>query len=290
MAKLKKGGLGKGLDALFVDNETSDSGEVTLRLSEIEPNRDQPRKEFSEESLSELADSIRLHGVIQPLLVRRLPSGNYQLVAGERRWRASRMAGLTEVPVVIRDLDDVEAMEIALIENLQRQDLNPIEEAMGYRQLMEKYGMTQEQVAQRVGKSRPAVANALRLLNLPQEVLEMVRDGQVTSGHARALLPLAEEPETVIEIARRIGTGRYSVRDVEKLCKARQEAAKQPKAEPVPEPAAWGAGSFYREVQLALEQELGRKVVVTAGKEGGTLSIQFVNEDDLRDLANKLSR
>ena len=289
MAKLKKGGLGKGLAALFVDNETSDSGEVTLRLSEIEPNREQPRKEFSEESLSELADSIRLHGVIQPLLVRRLPSGSYQLVAGERRWRASRMAGLTEVPVVIRDLDDVEAMEIALIENLQRQDLNPIEEAMGYRQLMDKYSMTQEQVAQRVGKSRPAVANALRLLNLPEEVVEMVREGQVTSGHARALLPLAEEPETVIEIARKIRTGRYSVRDVEKLCKTRQEAAKQPKEADASAPV-WGGSSFCREVQLALEQELGRKVTVTPGKEGGVLSIQFLNEEDLRDLANKLSR
>ena len=161
MARAKKGGLGKGLDALFMDNETVDSGGVvTLRLSQIEPNRDQPRKIFSEEALNELADSIREHGVLQPLLVRPLPGGSYQLVAGERRWRASRMAGLQEVPVVIREMDEEQAMEIALIENLQREDLNAIEEATGYKQLMERYGMTQEQVAKRVGKSRPAIANA----------------------------------------------------------------------------------------------------------------------------------
>ena len=166
MAKAKLGGLGKGLDALFVDNETKDSGNMMLRLSSIEPNKDQPRKQFDEDALMELADSIRQHGVIQPLLVRPLDNGMYQLVAGERRWRASRMAGLMEVPVVIRDLSGHETMEIALIENLQRKDLNVIEEALGYQQLMEKYDMTQEKVAERVGKSRPAVANALRLLNL----------------------------------------------------------------------------------------------------------------------------
>lgn len=179
MARAKKGGLGKGLDALFMDNETVDSGGVvTLRLSQIEPNRDQPRKIFSEEALNELADSIREHGVLQPLLVRPLPGGSYQLVAGERRWRASRMAGLQEVPVVIREMDEEQAMEIALIENLQREDLNAIEEATGYKQLMERYGMTQEQVAKRVGKSRPAIANALRLLNLPQKVMDMVGEGE----------------------------------------------------------------------------------------------------------------
>ena len=167
MARVKKGGLGKGLDALFIDNETVNTGVVTLRLSEIEPNKEQPRKVFSEEALNELADSIKEHGVLQPLLVRPLPTGGYQLVAGERRWRASRMAGLQEVPVVIRDMDEEQAMEIALIENLQREDLNAIEEASGYKLLMERYGMTQEQVAKRVGKSRPAIANALRLLHLP---------------------------------------------------------------------------------------------------------------------------
>ena len=192
MAKLKKGGLGKGLDALFVENDTGDTSSVTLRISEIEPNREQPRKYFDEEALTELADSIRQHGVIQPLLVRPMENGTYQLVAGERRWRASRMAGLTEVPVVIKDLSEIEAMELALIENLQRQDLNPIEEAVGFQQLMERYSMTQEQVASRVGKSRPAVANALRLLNLPEQVVAMVQSGEVSPGHARALLKLEE--------------------------------------------------------------------------------------------------
>ena len=201
MAKLKKGGLGKGLDALFVENDTGDTSSVTLRISEIEPNREQPRKNFDEEALTELADSIRQHGVIQPLLVRPMENGTYQLVAGERRWRASRMAGLTEVPVVIKDLSEIEAMELALIENLQRQDLNPIEEAVGFQQLMERYSMTQEQVASRVGKSRPAVANALRLLNLPEQVVAMVQSGEVSPGHARALLKLEDE-EQILEIAK----------------------------------------------------------------------------------------
>lgn len=222
MTKAKKGGLGKGLDALFMDNETADSGIVTLRLSEIEPNKDQPRKVFSEESLNELADSIKEHGVLQPLLVRPLSTGGYQLVAGERRWRASRMAGLREVPVVIRDMDEEQAMEIALIENLQREDLNAIEEASGYKMLMERYGMTQEQVAKRVGKSRPAVANALRLLNLPHKVMEMVEEGEVSPGHARALLAF-EDADQIVEVAQKVKTGKYSVRDIEKMTKEQAE-------------------------------------------------------------------
>ena len=222
MTKTKKGGLGKGLDALFMDNETADSGIVTLRLSEIEPNKDQPRKVFSEESLNELADSIKEHGVLQPLLVRPLSTGGYQLVAGERRWRASRMAGLREVPVVIRDMDEEQAMEIALIENLQREDLNAIEEASGYKMLMERYGMTQEQVAKRVGKSRPAVANALRLLNLPHKVMEMVEEGEVSPGHARALLAF-EDADQIVEVAQKVKTGKYSVRDIEKMTKEQAE-------------------------------------------------------------------
>ena len=165
MAKARKGGLGKGLDALFIDNNTGDGGTVTLRVSEIEPNRDQPRRYFDESALAELADSIRQHGVLQPLVVRPLAGGGYQIIAGERRWRACRMAGVSEVPAVVREMTDVEAMEIALIENLQREDLNIMEEAAGYRTLMEEHGMTQDQVASRVGKSRPGVANALRRLN-----------------------------------------------------------------------------------------------------------------------------
>ena len=285
MAKAKLGGLGKGLDALFVDNDTKDSGNMMLRLSSIEPNKDQPRKQFDEDALMELSDSIRQHGVIQPLLVRPLDNGMYQLVAGERRWRASRMAGLMEVPVVIRDLSDHEAMEIALIENLQRKDLNVIEEALGYQQLMEKYDMTQEKVAERVGKSRPAVANALRLLNLPEQVIDMVKTGEVTAGHARALLKLDDEVE-IIDIAKKIQKGRYSVRDVEKITAKKKEEPKEvkEKAEPV-----W-QNSFYKEMELALATELGRKVKVTVSEKGdGSIELAFLSKEDLADIAARLT-
>ena len=284
MARAKKGGLGKGLDALFMDNETVDSGGVvTLRLSQIEPNRDQPRKIFSEEALNELADSIREHGVLQPLLVRPLPGGSYQLVAGERRWRASRMAGLQEVPVVIREMDEEQAMEIALIENLQREDLNAIEEATGYKQLMERYGMTQEQVAKRVGKSRPAIANALRLLNLPQKVMDMVGEGEVSPGHARALLAF-DDQDRIVEIAQKVKTGKYSVRDIERMAKNQDE--KKEKAAKAPEEPAWGGKSaFLTEMEIAMSMEMGRKVRIIPNGEGGTLQIQFWDEEDLKSLA-----
>lgn len=285
MAKAKLSGLGKGLDALFVDNDTKDSGNMMLRLSSIEPNKDQPRKQFDEDALMELADSIRQHGVIQPLLVRPLDNGMYQLVAGERRWRASRMAGLMEVPVVIRDLSDHETMEIALIENLQRKDLNVIEEALGYQQLMEKYDMTQEKVAERVGKSRPAVANALRLLNLPETVIDMVKAGDVTAGHARALLKLEDETE-IIDIARKIQKGRYSVRDVEKITAKKKEEPKEIKVKDEP---MW-SNSFFKEMELALATELGRKVKVTVSeKENGTLELAFLSKEDLADIAARLT-
>lgn len=289
MARAKKGGLGKGLDALFMDNETVDSGGVvTLRLSEIEPNRDQPRKIFSEEALNELADSIREHGVLQPLLVRPLPGGSYQLVAGERRWRASRMAGLQEVPVVIREMDEEQAMEIALIENLQREDLNAIEEATGYKQLMERYGMTQEQVAKRVGKSRPAIANALRLLNLPQKVMDMVGEGEVSPGHARALLAF-DDQDRIVEIAQKVKTGKYSVRDIERMAKNQDE--KKEKAAKVPEEPAWGGKSaFLTEMEIAMSMEMGRKVRIIPNGEGGTLQIQFWDEEDLKSLAEKFAK
>lgn len=289
MARAKKGGLGKGLDALFMDNETVDSGGVvTLRLSEIEPNRDQPRKIFSEEALNELADSIREHGVLQPLLVRPLPGGSYQLVAGERRWRASRMAGLQEVPVVIREMDEEQAMEIALIENLQREDLNAIEEATGYKQLMERYGMTQEQVAKRVGKSRPAIANALRLLNLPQKVMDMVGEGEVSPGHARALLAF-DDQDRIVEIAQKVKTGKYSVRDIERMAKNQDE--KKEKAAKAPEEPAWGGKSaFLTEMEIAMSMEMGRKVRIIPNSEGGTLQIQFWDEEDLKSLAEKFAK
>lgn len=289
MARAKKGGLGKGLDALFMDNETVDSGGVvTLRLSQIEPNRDQPRKIFSEEALNELADSIREHGVLQPLLVRPLPGGSYQLVAGERRWRASRMAGLQEVPVVIREMDEEQAMEIALIENLQREDLNAIEEATGYKQLMERYGMTQEQVAKRVGKSRPAIANALRLLNLPQKVMDMVGEGEVSPGHARALLAF-DDQDRIVEIAQKVKTGKYSVRDIERMAKNQDE--KKEKAAKAPEELAWGGKSaFLTEMEIAMSMEMGRKVRIISNGEGGTLQIQFWDEEDLKSLAEKFAK
>ena len=289
MARAKKGGLGKGLDALFMDNETVDSGGVaTLRLSEIEPNRDQPRKIFSEEALNELADSIREHGVLQPLLVRPLPGGSYQLVAGERRWRASRMAGLQEVPVVIREMDEEQAMEIALIENLQREDLNAIEEATGYKQLMERYGMTQEQVAKRVGKSRPAIANALRLLNLPPKVMDMVGEGEVSPGHARALLAF-DDQDRIVEIAQKVKTGKYSVRDIERMAKNQDE--KKEKAAKAPEEPAWGGKSaFLTEMEIAMSMEMGRKVRIIPNGEGGTLQIQFWDEEDLKSLAEKFAK
>jgi len=286
MAKAKLGGLGKGLDALFVDNDTKDSGNMMLRLSSIEPNKEQPRKQFDEDALMELADSIRQHGVIQPLLVRPLDNGMYQLVAGERRWRASRMAGLMEVPVVIRDLSDHEAMEIALIENLQRKDLNVIEEALGYQQLMEKYSMTQEKVAERVGKSRPAVANALRLLNLPEQVIDMLKSGEVTAGHARALLKLDDEEE-IIDIAKKIQKGRYSVRDVEKLTSKKKE--EKPTVEEKPAVSPW-ENNFFKEMELALATELGRKVkVIVSDKETGSIQLDFLSKEDLADIAARLT-
>lgn len=289
MTRAKKGGLGKGLDALFMDNETADSGIVTLRLSEIEPNRDQPRKVFSEEALNELADSIREHGVLQPLLVRPLSTGGYQLVAGERRWRASRMAGLREVPVVIRDMDEEQAMEIALIENLQREDLNAIEEASGYKLLMERYGMTQEQVAKRVGKSRPAVANALRLLNLPPRVMEMVEEGEVSPGHARALLSF-EDPEQMMDVAQKVRKGKYSVRDIEKMSKHQGEPAVEELTSAEAEDV-WGSqAAFFTEMELALSGEMGRKVKIARNGNSGMLQIQFYNEDDLKELAQRLTK
>ena len=281
----KKGGLGRGLDALFADNsieEIASTSAVKLKIMDIEPNRDQPRKIFDEDALAELADSIAKHGVIQPLLVRPMPDGSYQLVAGERRWRASRMAGLTEVPVVIKELSDDEAMALALIENLQREDLNAIEEAQGIKALMDTLSLTQDEAAERVGKSRPAVANALRLLKLPDSVIALVSDGTLSPGHARALLGFKDEQD-IIETADLIIEKGLTVRDVEKLVKKRN---KEPKAE---KPAARRA-SYYDEVELALTDFLGRKVKVGTkpGKESGVLEIDFFDKDDLTRLADAL--
>lgn len=281
----KKGGLGRGLDALFADNsieEIASTSAVKLKIMDIEPNRDQPRKIFDEDALAELADSIAKHGVIQPLLVRPMPDGSYQLVAGERRWRASRMAGLTEVPVVIKELSDDEAMALALIENLQREDLNAIEEAQGIKALMDTLSLTQDEAAERVGKSRPAVANALRLLKLPDSVIALVSDGKLSPGHARALLGFKDEQD-IIETADLIIEKGLTVRDVEKLVKKRN---KEPKAEKPPARRA----SYYDEVELALTDFLGRKVKVGTkpGKESGVLEIDFFDKDDLTRLADAL--
>ncbi len=276
------GGLGKGLDVLFSQNTLEDgNATVTLPIEEVIPNRDQPRKQFDEEALADLSASIAQHGVLQPLLVRPMPDGSYQLVAGERRWRASRMAGLTEVPVVIRDMNEQEAAELALIENLQREDLNPVEEALGYRTLMESYGLTQEQTAQAVNKSRPAVANALRLLQLPQEVTDLVSAGKLSAGHARTVLAF-ESADAQIEAAQAAVERGLSVRELEKMARTAKTAPRKPRA-----PAR--RDSFYDEVELALRESLGRQVKVTATPKGGTLQVEFFDPEDLRALANKLA-
>ena len=274
----KKGGLGKGVDALFFDNAVEENA-VTLPIDELEPNRDQPRKTFDETALAELADSIRAHGVLQPLLVRPSADGSYRLVAGERRYRAARMAGLTEVPVTVREMTDEEESVFALIENLQREDLNAIEEAEGLKQLIESYGLTQEQAASRVGKSRTAVTNALRLLNLPQTVSDLVKNGKISMGHARALLSVEDETE-LTRIADLIVQSGISVRETERLCK---QAGKEKKS---PERRKKTRDKFYDEVELALSETLGRSVKVFVGKGGrGSLEIEFFGTEDLKKLA-----
>lgn len=281
----RKGGLGKGLEALFVDNETEEITPSTLKLTEIEPNREQPRKDFDEKALSELADSIREHGVLQPLLVRPLKDGRYQLIAGERRWRASRMAGLTEVPVIVRDLDDQAAMELALIENLQRTDLNIMEEAAGYRELMERYGMTQEVVAKRVGKSRPAVANALRMLALPEATAKLVREGKLTAGHARALLGLPD-PAEIDPLAERVLAEGLSVRETERLVADRKVS---PEKKPQPAVKNWGEDSRLKQTVLYLSEYFGRKAQIKAKKDGtGRIVIDFYSKEDLEALLKQM--
>lgn len=278
----KKSGLGKGLGALMRENDTEKMVSTdTLPLSEIIPNKDQPRKTFDEKTLAELAESIKQHGVLQPLLVRPLPGGGYQLVAGERRWRACRMAGVREVPVVVKELTDTETMEIAIIENLQREDLNPIEEAEGLQALVDKCGLTQEEVAASVGKSRPAIANSLRLLRLPQEVRDMTREGRISAGHARALLSL-DSDAMIFEAAQNIISNNLTVRDVERLAKIKDKNAT------VSQKRASRRDSFYDEVELTLSEVLGRKVKVYNGRGKGTLEIEFYSQEDLKNIANKL--
>lgn len=277
---LKKGGLGRGLDALFNENATESSNVITLKLTEIEPNRNQPRKNFDEAALSELAESIKEHGLIQPIVVSPMASGSYRIIAGERRWRASRLAGLESVPVVIKEIDDKEQYEIALIENLQREDLNAIEEALGYKALIDNYGLTQESVSARVGKSRSAVANALRLLGLSEEEREALKNGIITPGHARALLAI-DDPE-IRKTAFALSRAGKSVREIEALAKS---ANRKPKKSAAQKP------TYFKEVELALKEELGRKTVIKPfGKEGGTITLEFYNQEELNDIVKKLTK
>lgn len=277
---VKKSGLGRGFDAIFADNSVEDISSgvstVKVKLIDIEPNRDQPRKQFDDEALTELSNSISQHGVLQPLLVRPMPDGGYQLVAGERRWRASRMAGLTEVPVVIRDLTDSQVAQLALVENLQRENLNPLEEANGYKELSDKFGYTQEKISEIVGKSRSAVANALRLLNLSESVQEMVSSGSLSMGHARALLSV-EDGKTQKEIAKLVVQNDLSVRETERLVRnAVKEKAVGKKAKK--------RNPYYDEAELALSQILGRKVKITKSSKKGSLEIEFFDDSDLKKL------
>ncbi len=288
----KKGGLGKGLDALFLDNDTQvGGGLMSLRVSAIEPNKDQPRDRFDQAALSELADSIREHGVLQPIVVRTMEGGTYQIIAGERRWRASRMAGLSEIPAMVVEAEDGKVMELALIENLQREDLTIIEEALGYRTLMETYGLTQEQVAKRMGKSRPVIANALRILNLSPGSLKRLEAGELTPGHARVLAGL-ESPELMDQLAEEVVRSALTVRQLEKLAAqrkgSRREVVSANAASVLEEgPSSWGE-SAYREVELCLREVLGRKVEVRRSAKGGVLEIEFYSKEDLTQLAGRI--
>ncbi|MDR1563794.1 MAG: ParB/RepB/Spo0J family partition protein [Oscillospiraceae bacterium] len=281
---LKKSGLGKGLDALFADNSSEGgSSAVKLRITEIEPNKEQPRKEFDQEALARLSESIAAHGIIQPILVRPNTNGTYQIVAGERRWRAANMAGLSEIPVLIRELNDREVSELALIENLQREDLNPIEEAEGYRNLMENYGMTQENLSETIGRSRTAIANVLRLLHLPKEVLDIVKSGDLTGSQARSLLAFKTK-EKMIEMAKLAAEQGLTVRKLEELAKKEENVPRETTSASTVQ-----RESYYDEVEIALKEHLGRKVQVQNKKGGkGMLLIEFYNQDDLKNLANLL--
>ena len=276
-----KGGLGTGLSALFDDNTTDTISSMTVRLSEIEPNRDQPRKVFNEESITSLAESIKEHGMLQPILVRPLGSG-YQIIAGERRWRAARMLGLSEVPVQIREMDDQQAMQIALIENLQRENLNPVEEAEGYKDLCDRFNMSHEDIAKAVGRSRSSVSNAVRLLALPDEILSMLSEGDISTGHAKALLSFENE-QKMLQAARKAADGKLNVRALEKLAKEQdkdeENYIKNTRID-----------CYFKEMEIGLHDALGRKVKVEYGKNKGALILEFYNKEDLAELAEKLAK
>lgn len=274
---VKKGGLGRGFDSLFTENSVDSSDSIELRISQIEPNRNQPRKIFDEDALNDLAESIKKHGLIQPLLVRPLSGNTYQIVAGERRWRASRLAGLEKVPAVIRELDDTKAAEIALIENLQREDLNAVEEALGYKNLIEKFAMTQEMVAESVGKSRPAVANALRLLELDSDSLDALSSKQISAGHARALLSTddLERRREALELSKKGA----SVREIERFVKQVKASNKEKSPK----------NKLYTETEISLSRTLGRRIKIDGNGKSGKLTVEFFDEKDLFFIAERLA-
>ena len=285
----KKSGLGRGLSEIFMQNESEDTNSiVTLKISEIEPNKKQPRQDFEPEALNELSDSIAQHGVLQPLVVRPIFGGGYEIVAGERRFRAARMAGLTEVPVVIRELTDEQTMELALIENLQREDLSDLELAMGYQSLMKEYDLTQEQIAGIVNKSRSSVANALRLTKLPESVKTLLTNGDISSGHARAILGLTDD-DIMEAVAREVIENEMSVRETEKrVQEINNDGEAVPEKQVVVKEKTDKRPQYYREVELSLTESFGRKVSVNQkNKSSGTLVLEFYGEDDLKELLKR---
>lgn len=284
----KNRGLGKGLEAIFMENSMQEDNERTeLKISEVEPNKAQARKEFNEDALAELAESISEHGVLQPILVRPMPTGGYQIVAGERRWRASRIAGKTTIPAVIKDINDKLCAQISLIENLQRENLNPVEEAYGFKELIDEYNITQKEIGNLVFKSRVYVTNVLRLLNLPKEVLNMLSNLEITSGHARALLAL-ENPDNIINAAKLIKEKKLSVRETEALVKKLLNSKNKSEE---PSKKSTTRSNFYSEVELALRDVLGRKInIKNKTKNSGVIEIEFYNEEDLKNIAEYFNR
>lgn len=276
--------LGSGLDALFEDNSMQNKDVQTLRMSEIEPNRAQPRKNFDEETIRNLAESIRDHGLIQPIIVRPMSNGiTYQIVAGERRWRACRILGMSEVPVIIRNMDDREASQLAIIENIQRDDLNPVEEAMAYRELTEKYDMTQEVLAKAMGKSRPYIANSMRLLTLPEEVVEMLRDGNITAGHAKALMSIGNE-QKILQAADTVVSEKLSVRQTEKLA-AKLNGGSVSREEKMDKRTK----NYFTEMELSLKERIGRRIKISGNPDGsGKVTLSFNDKEDLERFATQL--
>ena len=277
------GGLGSGLDSLFSDNTTEVQVKKTLRITEIEPNREQPRKNFSDEAITALAESIRDHGMLQPILVRPMEDGSYRIVAGERRWRAARMLGLDEVPVNIKEMTDTEAAQLALIENLQRENLNPVEEAMGFKELIEKYGMTQDAVAKTIGRSRSSVSNSMRILALPDRILNMVEDGELSLGHAKALLSFENEDLMIATAVKAANVG-LTVRQVERAAQKSLENEDEQS-----EKSNRRIDNYFVEVELSLKEALGRKVKVDYGKNKGALTLEFYDKDDLAAIVKRLA-